>query len=154
MVNIIKKANKRLHFIVQFKRTKVPEQDIITFYVTCVGPVLEYSCQVFHFARPAYLSDTIEWVQKRVLAIIYPDSDYADSLDLRGILKLNNRRLKACDILSNDIVTAPSYNLGHLPQRHTQDIILDRLESLSPKSKGLRTPLSCLQLEFIKNPDI
>ncbi|RMX37885.1 hypothetical protein pdam_00007021 [Pocillopora damicornis] len=99
VVNIIKKANKRLHFIVQFKRTKVPEQDIITFYVTCVGPVLEYSCQVFHFARPAYLSDTIEWVQKRVLAIIYPDSDYADSLDLRGILKLNNRRLKACDIL-------------------------------------------------------
>ena len=140
MVNIIKKANKRLHFIVQFKRAKAPEQDIIIFYVTCVGP--------------AYLSDTIEWVQKRVLAIIYPDSDYADSLDLCGILKLNNRRLKACDILFNDIVTALSYNLGHLPDRHTQDIILDRLESLSPKSKGLRTPLSCLQLEFIKNPDI
>ena len=140
MVNIIKKANKRLHFIVQFKRAKAPEQDIIIFYVTCVGPT--------------YLSDTIEWVQKRVLAIIYPDSDYADSLDLCGILKLNNRRLKVCDILFNDIVTAVSYNLGHLPERHTQDIILDRLESLSPKSKGLRTPLSCLQLEFIKNPDI
>lgn len=41
MANIIKKANKPLYFIVQLKCTKVPEQDIITFYVTCVRPVLE-----------------------------------------------------------------------------------------------------------------
>ena len=54
MANIIKKANKRLCFIVQLKRAKDPEQDIITFYVTCVRPVLEYSCQAFHFALPTY----------------------------------------------------------------------------------------------------
>ena len=119
MANIIKKANKPLYFIVQLKCTKVPEQDIITFYVTCVRPVLEYSCQVFHFALPAYLSDAIEWVQKHALAIIYPNIDYTDSLDLSGILKLSDRHLKAYDKLFNDIVTTPSHNLGHLqPERH------------------------------------
>ena len=133
---------------------KSQSKTLLLFYVTCVGPVLEYSCQVFHFVLPAYLSDTIEWVQKRFLTIIYPNIDYTDSLDLSGILKLSNRNLKACDILFNDIVTTPSYNLGQLPERYTQDIILDRLESLSPKSKGLRTPLSCFQLEFITNPDV
>ena len=91
-----------------------PEQDIITFYVTCVRPVLGYSCQVFHFALPAYLSDAIEWVQKHALAIIYPNIDYTDSLDLSGILKLRDRHLKAYDKLFNDIVTTPSHNLGHL----------------------------------------
>ena len=119
MANIIKKANKPLYFIVQLKCTKVPEQDIITFYVTCVRPVLEYSCQVFHFALPAYLSDAIERVQKRVLAIIYPNINYAVSLDLSGILKLSDRRLKACDKLFNNIVTSPSHKLGHLqPESH------------------------------------
>ena len=52
-----------------------PEQDIITFHVICVRPVLGYSCQVFHFALPAYLSDATEWVQKHALAIIYPNID-------------------------------------------------------------------------------
>ena len=119
MANIIKKANKPLYFIIQLKCTKVPEQDIITFYVTCVRPVLEYSCQVFHFALPAYLSDAIERVQKRVLAIIYPNINYAVSLDLSGILKLSDRRLKACDKLFNNIVTSPSHKLGHLqPESH------------------------------------
>lgn len=119
MANIIKKANKPLYFIIQLKCTKVPEQDIITFYVTCIRPVLEYSCQVFHFALPAYLSDAIERVQKRVLAIIYPNINYAVSLDLSGILKLSDRRLKACDKLFNNIVTSPSHKLGHLqPESH------------------------------------
>ena len=96
-----------------------PKQDIITFYVTCVRPVLGYSCQVFHFALPAYLSDAIEWGQKHALAIIYPNIDYTDSLDLSGILKLRDKRLKAYDKLFNDIVTTPSHNLGHLqPERH------------------------------------
>ena len=96
-----------------------PKQDIITFYVTCVRPVLGYSCQVFHFALPAYLSDAIERVQKRVLAIIYPNINYAVSLDLSGILKLSDRRLKACDKLFNNIVTSPSHKLGHLqPESH------------------------------------
>ena len=66
VADIIKKANKRKYFIIQHKRAKVPPKEIIHFYCTCVGPVLEYSCEVFNFALPDYLSDAIERVQRRV----------------------------------------------------------------------------------------
>ena len=118
--------------------------------------VLEYNCQVFHFALPAYLSDAIERVQNRVLAIIYPNIDYADSLDLSGILKLSDRRLNACDKLFNNIFTTPSHNLGHLlPERHIPRYNLK--QTLFPQEQrpvDLRTPLYRLQLEFTTNPDI
>ena len=58
--NIIKKANKRVFFIVQLKRAKIPTKEIVNFYCCCVRPVLEYACEVFHFALPKYLSDNIE----------------------------------------------------------------------------------------------
>jgi hypothetical protein len=41
--NVIKKANKRLYFLVLLKRADVPARDIINFYNTCIRPVLEYS---------------------------------------------------------------------------------------------------------------
>ena len=56
---IIKKANKRIYFIVQSKRAKVPPKEIITFYCSCARPVLEYSSEVFHFALSVYLSGAI-----------------------------------------------------------------------------------------------
>ena len=118
--------------------------------------VLEYNCQVFHFALPAYLSDAIERVQNRVLAIIYPNIDYADSLDLSEILKLSDRRLNACDKLFNNIFTTPNHNLGHLlPERHIPRYNLK--QTLFPQEQrpvDLRTPLYRLQLEFKTNPDI
>ena len=118
--------------------------------------VLEYNCQVFHFALPAYLSDAIERVQNRVLAIIYPNIDYADSLDLSGILKLSDRHLKACDKLFNNIFTTPSHNLGHLlPERHIPRYNLRQTRVfVPPRAVDLRTPLYRLQLEFTTNPDI
>ncbi len=50
MIN--KNTNKRMFFIIQLKRAKVPTSDIILFYCTCERPLLEYSCQVFHHALP------------------------------------------------------------------------------------------------------
>ena len=56
----IKKANKRIYFIVLLKRAKVPCSDIINFYCTDIKPVLEYCAPVFHHALPQYLSEDIE----------------------------------------------------------------------------------------------
>ena len=94
-------------------RARVPELDIIT-------PKICFGVQLSGFPfRTTSLLDVIERVQNRVLAIIYPNIDYADSLDLSGILKLSGRRLNACDKLFNNIFTTPSHNLGHLlPERH------------------------------------
>ena len=58
--------------------------------------------------------------QKRVLAIIYPSVDIADSLCHSEILKLSDRRLEVCNKLFNDIVITPTNNRGNLPPaRHT-----------------------------------
>ena len=61
----IKKANKRLYFIVLLKRANVPLSDIVNFYCTVIRPVLGYCAPAFHHALPQYLSDDIERVQKR-----------------------------------------------------------------------------------------
>ena len=46
--DVIRKANKRLYFIVLLKRARLPAEDIIRFYCTCIRPVLEYCAPVFH----------------------------------------------------------------------------------------------------------
>ena len=75
--NIIKKANKRVFFIVQLKHAKIPTKEIVNFYCCCgVRPVLEYACEVFHFALPKYLSDNIERVRRTITSIIFPGLPY------------------------------------------------------------------------------
>ena len=119
ITNIVKKANKRIYFIIQLKRAHVPEADIIKFYTTCVRPVMEFSCQVFHFALPSYLSNALERVQKRVLSITYPLTGYADCLQKSGIKPLSDRRVDACEKLFNEITTTPAANMrNHIPSRY------------------------------------
>ena len=49
--NTIKKANKRLYFLVLLRRAKVSPTDIIRFYSTCIRPLLEYCspCSIMLF---------------------------------------------------------------------------------------------------------
>ena len=46
--NICKKASTRLYFLRQLKRANVPSKNLLLFYVTCIHPVVEYLCKVFH----------------------------------------------------------------------------------------------------------
>ena len=85
VVDCIKKANKRIYFIVLLKRARVPCNDIVDFYCTTIRSVLEYCAPLFHHALPAYLSEDIERIQKRVLSIILPDMSYQDCLDRLGL---------------------------------------------------------------------
>ena len=45
---ILRKAATRLYFLTQLKRTKIAEKDLVTFYTTCIRPITEYACPVFH----------------------------------------------------------------------------------------------------------
>ena len=47
---IIKKANKRMYFLILLERAKVPASDIVSFYTTCIRPVLEYCAPLYHNA--------------------------------------------------------------------------------------------------------
>ena len=45
--DVIKKVSKRLYFLVQLKRSRVPRQDMSTFYTACIRSVLTYAVPVF-----------------------------------------------------------------------------------------------------------
>ena len=56
---IYRKVAARLYFLRQLKRAKVPANDPLSFYITCIRPAAEYACPVFHTALPQYLSDQL-----------------------------------------------------------------------------------------------
>ena len=67
ITEVTEKAAKRLYFLVQLKRDRVPQKDLCLFYITCVRSVIHYAAPVFHHALPAYLSQELKRVQKRAM---------------------------------------------------------------------------------------
>ena len=117
--NTIKKANKRLYFLVLLRRAKVSPSDIIRFYSTCTRPLLEYCSPVFHNAIPEYLSNDLEHVQKRVLSIISFGNCYNKNLELFNMSSFYDRRTELCRKFFNNIIANPSNKLHHsLPPRN------------------------------------
>ena len=89
---VCKKVAARLYFLRQLKRAKVPANDLLSFYTTCVRPVAECACPVFHTALPQYLSDQLERLQKRALGIISTnDLSQRQALEVFNIPTLYDR---------------------------------------------------------------
>lgn len=113
--NSIKKAARRLYFIVQLKRANVSVRDLTTFYVSCIQSVLLYACQVFHFSLPEYLNTNMERIQKRVMRIIHGyDVSYEQALIPSGLSSLQQRRSELCSSFFNKILTQPNGQLHQL----------------------------------------
>ena len=102
--SICKKAAMRLCFLKQLKHTKVPPKDMLLFYTTCIRPVLEYACPVFHHYLPQCLSNEMERLQKSALRIIQPDLAYAEALVALDITSLYERRKALSNALFDQIV--------------------------------------------------
>ncbi len=83
-------------------------------YVRPVG------CQVFHFALSSYMSKSPERIQKRVLSIIYPHSNYADRLEKCGIKTLSDRRVDVCENSTYLLTYLPIY-----PSIYFRIVIMD-----------------------------
>ena len=111
---IITKGNKRMFFIIQLKRAGIPVDVIVTFYCTCVRPVLEYCSPVFHHGLPKYLSDDIEGVQKRALKIISPSMSYTDNLTRFNLQSLKARREVHCRRLFSTVLSDQTHKLRAL----------------------------------------
>ena len=43
-----KKTRKRLYCLTQLKRANVGTKELLQFYITCIRPITEYACPVFH----------------------------------------------------------------------------------------------------------
>ena len=88
VLDVIKKVNKTIYFLILLNRANGPAHDIICFYLTCIRPVLEY-CAPCN-ALPDYFSKDIERIQKRALSIISPGLSYDDSLSMFNMASLKD----------------------------------------------------------------
>ena len=93
------------------KRANIPAKDLLIFYLTCIRPVTEYACPVFHNALPAYLSAELEQLQKRAMRIIFPFVPYSDALHQANLETLSRRRQSITTKLFDSI----SCNSDHKP---------------------------------------
>ena len=120
---IVKKASTRLYFPRQLKRAKVAEKELLTFYKTCIRPITEYACPVFHNGLPTYLSDELERIQKRAMQIIFPNINYQDALKNSNLLSSYERREYLTNKLFEEICSDPNHKLHYLvPKRNETDI--------------------------------
>ena len=65
VAEISKKVASRLYFLKQLKRANIPAKDLLIFYLTCIRPVTEYACPVFHNALPASPAKNVWLVDAR-----------------------------------------------------------------------------------------
>ena len=69
----------------QLKRAGICASDIVLFYCSTIGSVLEYAFQVFHLSLPFYLSEELERIQQCALSTIFPYASYNSALKEAGI---------------------------------------------------------------------
>ena len=104
-----------MHFLILLERARVPINNIVSFYSTCITPVLEYCAPVFLHALPAYLSEELERVPKRALSIMAPnDMSYHERLSLCNLETLKDRRIELCNNVVDSIMSEPCHKLSRL----------------------------------------
>ena len=54
IAEVVKKARKRLFCLSQLKRSGLGSNELVQFYRTCIRPITEYACPVFHDSLPVY----------------------------------------------------------------------------------------------------
>ena len=129
---IIRKVSSRLYFLRQLKRANVPTKELLTFYVTCIRPVTEYACPVYHNGLPKYLSDDLERLQKRALRIIYPFTTYPEALAASNLTTLYDRRNALTTKLFNEISSNVNHKLHNLlPKSNSCNVNLRRKRSFN-----------------------
>ena len=148
---VIKKANKRLYFIILLKRAKVSPKDIVNFYCTVIRPILEYCAPVFHYSIPSFLSEDLETVQKRALKIILPANSYSETLEYFNLQTLFQRRDEMCNKLFTNITINPTHKLHNLlPPKHESvyqlrnNRLFERFETNTERFKKTFIPMSSI----------
>ncbi len=97
------------------KRAKADKKTLITVYISCIRPILEYGNQIWYFNIPEYLSKDIERIQRRALKISYhPSLSYYDALVVCNIPTLHSRREQLCSAFFKSKVVPESSPLSGL----------------------------------------
>ena len=121
--NITAKASRRIYLLKQLKHAGIDRKSLIQFYCASIRSFLEYACQAFHSSLPAYLSDQIERVQKRVLRILFPEVSYSKALEDAGLKTFFHRREELyCTQFKQNVESDGQHKLaGLLPARNDNE---------------------------------
>ena len=111
---LVKKASKKLYFLIQLKRAHVPTSDLVTYFCACIRSSLDYACPVFHYSLPKYLQVELERVQRRALSCIFPRVHYSDALQLAGLESIRAHQEKLTEHLFKSIVNDPRSKITSL----------------------------------------
>ena len=111
---ITKKSRKRLYCLTQLKRANVGTKELLQFYITCIRPIAEYACPVFHNSLTNYLSNELEAIQQRALKIIFSRSSYGETLSRTGLQTLYARRQELTESFFRDIESNIDHKLHNL----------------------------------------
>lgn len=113
---IIKKASKRMYFLIQLKRANVARHELILFYTSCIRSVMTYASPAFFYALPLYLKKDLENVEKRALSIICPGLAYRKALELSNIMSINDYIASLCKKTFLSIANDPAHRLHNMLQ--------------------------------------
>ena len=124
---IVKKASKRLYFLIQLKRANVARTDLGLFYPSCIRSIMDYAVPVFHYSLPRYLMRELEHVQKRAMSIICPGNGYHEALDIMNFKELAIHHDEMCETLFDTIVNDNNHRFYKLlPATHETTCLLRR----------------------------
>ena len=107
----LKKAWKRLFFLIQLKRAKVSSKDLVLFYITCIRSVQTYAIPVFFDGLPKYLKIELERIQKRAFSIISPNIAYSQALQEENIPTIIDYNEQVCNKVFYSIVNVSENKL-------------------------------------------
>lgn len=124
ITDVIMNASKRLYFLVQLKRSRVPRQYMSSFYTACIRSVLPYEAPVFFYTLPKYLKDELVRVEKRAMSIICSGLPYQEVIELVNIVPIVDFITGLCTNTFDTIIKDPEHRLNGLipfsgPSRYT-----------------------------------
>ncbi|RMX61298.1 hypothetical protein pdam_00023565, partial [Pocillopora damicornis] len=133
VVEISKKVASQLYFLKQLKRANIPTKVLLIFYRTCIHPVMEYTCPVFHNTLPASdalnqanletLSQAGSLSQAKLFYSITCNSDHKlDALNQANLETLSQRRQSITTKLLDSITCNSDHKLYKLlpPQNNCE----------------------------------
>ncbi len=86
----------KIYAVIMLTKAGLSKQDILDVYCAKIRPIMEYACQGSHPGLTKEQSDSLETIQKRVLKIVYKDTNYKEVLNLANFPKLSERKENMC----------------------------------------------------------
>ena len=107
---LIRKANKRIYLLLNYKRYNLPQDRLKTIYTSSIRSILEYSSNTYHSQINRGLNNQIERIQKKCLKIIYGyNKTYDQLLSQSNLKKMESRREKLFEKFAHKTQKNPKY---------------------------------------------